>query len=342
MDKSVFEAVYRHFEQCNYYPFLKKVGDYRRGMRLSDWHFYEILAGYSELMYPDASLNFQVLFQWFMLRKSGIDARLFHTEDAVYLNAFSDEIEFGFYTIEQLGRRYVNLTARRENLKLDDVEAYLTDFSPDEAHMPLSMHLRNLPHMTSATTIERLIEFKHRGNDYKVRIRLNRDHLRMMDDYPYYNQSHYFDIQLSDEAESTLLPQMEELMEGRTLSEKVEFLLSFTRTAFFYRDDRRRYGREKPMTPEQTLYHSYSDCEDRSALFFYLCRKLLELPVIVLDFETHVGTAIELAGAQGDSYTHKGRKFVYCEPTGPMDELKIGEMWEHVRKQKARILTDFI
>lgn len=96
------------------------------------------------------------------------------------------------------------------------------------------------------------------------------------------------------------------------------------------------------MSPEQTLYYSYSDCEDRSALFFYLVRTVLELPSIVLDFEEHVGVAVELEDVEGDYFEYKGRRFIYCEATGPSDNLKIGEMWEKVRNQKARIITDYI
>jgi hypothetical protein len=221
------------------------------------------------------------------------------------------------------------------------VEAFLTTYYPDNASLPLVMDIVRLPTLPTPDTIERLITFTHRGQEREVLVYLNRDHLRMMDEYPYYSQTSYFNIGLSREAERSLLPQLREMMSGLTNREKVEFLLSFTRTSFFYKDDRRRYGKEKPMTPEQTLYHSYSDCEDRSALFFYLNRKLIGIPAIVLDFETHVGTAVELPGSQGSKFQYKGHEFVYCEPTGPQDVLKIGEMWEEVRNQKARILTEY-
>lgn len=311
-------------------------------MALSDWHYYNIVAEYSEQCFPKASRNAQVLFQWFILRKSGLDVRLFHTATDIYLHAPSQEIEFGFFVIKQNGKRFANLTAKRAQLTLNEVEAFMPEYTPDAASLPMVMHLDRLPNLPNSDTIERLISFKHRGEEFELKVFLNRDHLRMMDDYPYYSQAAYFDIGLSIEAEKSLLPQLEALLEGKTSSEKIELLLSLTRTAFFYKDDRRRYGKEKPMTPEQTLYHSYSDCEDRSALFFYLCRKLTGLPVIVLDFQTHVGTAVELPGFGGSIFEHKGRKFVYCEATGPQDILRIGEMWDDVKKQKARILTEYL
>ncbi|MEM0996542.1 MAG: hypothetical protein AAGN35_05670 [Bacteroidota bacterium] len=337
----LFKTAYTKFNQHDYFPFLKKAGDYRRGMSMSDWHYYNLIADYSDQCFPTAPPNFRVLFRWFILRKSGLDVQLFHTAQDIYLHARSEDIQFGFFLIAHRGNTYVNLTARRENLKLQSVEAFLTTYHPDNASLPLVMDMHRLPTLPSPDTIERLITFRHRGHEYEIRVNLNRDHLQIMDDYPYYNQTAYFNIGLSREAERSLLPQLEALLEGKTAREKVEFLLSFTRTSFFYKDDRRRYGREKPMTPEQTLYHSYSDCEDRSALFFYLNRKLVGLPAIVLDFNNHVGTAVELPGITGDTFRYKNREYVYCEATGPSDDLQIGQMWEHVRNQPARILTEY-
>jgi hypothetical protein len=342
LNETQFRQAYTHFEDCEYHPFLKKVGDYRRGMNLSDWHYYGVVADYSEQMFAKEGRNFQALFQWFILRKSGIDARLFHTPNKVYLNVLSEDIEFGFYMMEQGGRKYANLTARRDGLQLENLTATMPSILPDSANMPFSMRMSQLPRLTVSDTVERIIEFIHREEKHSIRVLLNKAWLQVMDEYPYYNQRSYFEVGLSKEAETSLLPALRNLMTYKTDLEKVQFLLSFTRTAFFYKDDAGRYGKEKPMTPEQTLYHSYSDCEDRSALFFYLCRKLVGLPVIVLDFETHVGVAVVLEGVQGDFYKYKNRRFVYCEPTGPQDILKPGEMWDYVRSQQARSLVEYI
>lgn len=342
LNEEVFRDAHAYFETTEYLPFLKKVGDYRRGMNLSDWHYYDIIAKYSEQVFPDAGSNFQVLFQWFVLRKSGIDARLFHTDTQVFLNALSNDVEFGFYIMQLGDKKYVNLTAKRSGIELGDLTAYMPSFVPDSAIMPFSMKLASIPRLGPSSIIERLIEFKHKEKTYQVKVELNKLWLQMMDEYPFYNQKSYFEVGLSREAEASLLPKLENFMTYMTDVEKVQFLLSFTRTAFFYKDDAGKYGKEKPMTPEQTLYHSYSDCEDRSALFFFLCRKMLNLPEIVLDFETHVGVAVVLEGVDGQYYKYKGKRFVYCEPTGPQDVLKPGEMWDEVKAQKARILLEYI
>lgn len=206
----------------------------------------------------------------------------------------------------------------------------------------MTLQIKALPNLPGSMVVERVLKFSHDGQVHKLNVKLNQDHLQMMDEYPYYNQTQFFHLEMSQEAQESLLPKLEEMLRGRNRVEKVEFIMSFVRTAFLYKDDRSRFGHEKPMSPEQTLYYSYSDCEDRSALFFYLCRKLLNIPAIVLDFEEHVGVALELPEVQGEFFRFEDRRFVYCEATGPDDKLKIGEMWDYIRQQKARILTQYI
>jgi len=332
---------YEHLQNCDPSEFLARCQDYRRNYKLGDWHFFEIIALASEKMYQ--SEKFQAVFQWFMLRKALIDAQLFYRDNQLYVYAASPDAEFGFYTIERNQKRYVNLTAWREGVDLYQRQTYLPEFLIDPtADRNFWFHISSLPNLPSPRIIQRKIFFQHKGQTFSCDVNLNKDHLEMMDRYPYYSQVQFFHMDMSAEAEASLLPQLKEYMEGWKRVQKVEFLLSFVRTAFFYKEDHEEFGHEKPMSPEQTLYYSYSDCEDRSALFFYLVRRLLDLPVIVIDFDEHVGVAIELAEVKGDYFTHKGRRFVYCEATGPEDALAIGEMWDYVRSQRARVLTEYL
>lgn len=332
---------YEHLQNCDSKDFLATCERYRTDYQLGDWHFYEVIAGASEKMYENA--NFQVIFQWFVLRKFRIGAQLFYREDDLFLYVPSPDAEFGFYTIQRNRKRYVNLTARRRKLDLEQRQAYLPEFLVDpEADLNFWFYIPDLPTLPSPVVIERELLFSHNNNQYQLRVRLNKDHLEMMNDYPFYSQVQFFHMGLSSEARASLLPQLRFHLQGRDTLEQVEFLLSFVRTAFFYKDDHEKFGHEKPMSPEQVLYHSYSDCEDRSALFFYLVREILNLPAIVIDFDEHVGVAVELKDATGDYFEHKGRRFVYCEATGPDDQLKIGEMWPYVRNQRARVLTEFM
>ncbi len=121
VDKAVILDAYEHFENCRYQPFLASITQKQEQFGLSDWHLYEIIARSSEAMFHDA--RYQIIFQWFILRKAGIDAQLFYNGPKVYLHAPATDVEFGFYTLEYHGEKYLNLTARRDKLEMDDVTA---------------------------------------------------------------------------------------------------------------------------------------------------------------------------------------------------------------------------
>ncbi|EDM34037.1 hypothetical protein PBAL39_07035 [Pedobacter sp. BAL39] len=48
----------------------------------------------------------------------------------------------------------------------------------------------------------------------------------------------------------------------------IDYLMRFTRYAFLYEDDSENFGKEKLLSPEETLFADHSDCDDRAALFF--------------------------------------------------------------------------
>lgn len=329
-------------EKVGYHDFLTQLEHFRLQNRLNDWLYFELVRSSVQKVYGAKSRNFKVLMEWFLLWKSGLEVRVFGVGERLFTHAWAPEARYGFYKIEALGKSYINLTAFAENSSLNDEMAILHEFKQESAGRPFRIQPGSLPELEGAPEVNREIIFYNEGEKHSLIVRLNRTHVDMMDAYPYTDMKAYFEVDLSVSAKQSLFPTLKKMLEGKSDQEAVEFLLSFTRTSFSYKHDRLEYGFEKPMTAEQTLFYSVSDCEDRSALFYYLVRELLNLPVIVLDFENHVGAAVDLGHDKGQVFRHKDRTFVYCEPTGPQDELKIGEMWEKIKGQKFRILTEYI
>jgi len=109
-------------------------------------------------------------------------------------------------------------------------------------------------------------------------------------------------------------------------AERIEFLVSFTRSAFNYKEDNEYFGHSKPMVPEELFGYNFSDCEDRSALFFALVRDLLNMPMAVVAYNDHLTIAVGSDRIKGDSFMHKGQRYVFCDPTGPKDSSRIGQI----------------
>ena len=107
----------------------------------------------------------------------------------------------------------------------------------------------------------------------------------------------------------------------------------FTRHAFIFESDTEIFGREKRLSPEETLLYEKSDCEDRSALFFVLVKEIYDLPMIVLSSPEHVTVAVKLDKPSRHPILYEGEKYTICEPTPQRRELKVGKEISTIRKQ---------
>ena len=127
-------------------------------------------------------------------------------------------------------------------------------------------------------------------------------------------------------------------MEGKSQREAVNILLRFVQTAFDYQTDNDQFGREKSLIGIETLYYPYSDCEDRSVIFSYLIRSLLNLEVIVLDYPGHIATAVYLEGQiSGDTIQYGNKIYQICDPT--YINAEIGMAMPKFRKKNPEIIT---
>jgi hypothetical protein len=134
------------------------------------------------------------------------------------------------------------------------------------------------------------------------------------------------------------LPQFQEILKNKTEKEALEILASFTRSAFQYKNDNDYFGKNKPMIGDEVFYYPYSDCEDRSALFYYLVNELLRLPMIVIAYDDHLTIAVATSRSLGDAIYFKNKKYYICDPTGPSNSEKIGKAPVGYTHQKFEIL----
>ena len=114
--------------------------------------------------------------------------------------------------------------------------------------------------------------------------------------------------------------------------------MRFPRNAFLYEDDEQIFGKEKRLTPEQTLFSEYSDCDDRAALFFYLVKEIYNLPMIALLYPTHITMAVQFDKAAGKPIIYNGKKYYVCEPTPQGQNLKVGEISTKYKNAKFEVV----
>ena len=118
----------------------------------------------------------------------------------------------------------------------------------------------------------------------------------------------------------------------------VDYLMRFTRYAFLYESDDENFGKEKRLSPEETLFSKYSDCDDRAALFFFLVKEVYNLPMITLLYPTHVTMAVQFDKSVGNTIPYNGREYTVCEPTPQKQDLRIGELSPKLKKMPYQIV----
>ena len=118
----------------------------------------------------------------------------------------------------------------------------------------------------------------------------------------------------------------------------VDYLMRFTRYAFLFEKDSEVYGKEKRLSPEQTLLYEQSDCEDRAALFFSLVKEIYNLPMIVLAYPDHVTIAVKFNRPVGTPILYNGDKYSVCEPTPQKQDLAVGQLSRNLKKEPYEIV----
>ena len=105
-----------------------------------------------------------------------------------------------------------------------------------------------------------------------IKIKISDEIESIFANYPVVDFESYFNIPLSRETYQSFIPTLKENLKKMNTKNGVDYLMRFTRYAFLYEDDEANFGKEKRLSPEQTLLTKASDCDDRAALFFYLVK----------------------------------------------------------------------
>lgn len=322
---------------ADFAPMLERLQEHRKHLQLNDW-------GYCRLVYAvgrslgQGSPRSGVLFTWFMLNKSGLDARVGYTDDDLFLMLASEQTLFGtsFLTMKPTGRRYYLVGLEPSAvLPQKSLHTYNGD-SPGESRL-LTFRLAGPPAL-NADVETRTLRFVYRGMEHTIPVTLRRDAVRFFEYYPQTEFGVYFASPVSTQAASSLMAALRPLVEGKSEREAVNLILHFVQGAFEYKTDQEAFGREKPMFPDETLFYPASDCEDRAILFAHLVTSLTGLEVVGLDFPGHIATAVRFRGeVKGTGITYKGKRYIVCDPT--YMNADVGEAMPTVKLGEAKVIV---
>ncbi len=314
---------YKSLEGVSYQTFLNTIQNQKSQLGLNDWLYFDLMRRGLDKILVGKSQAYKTIYAWFLLTKSGYDTRMAYKNGKAYVYVYSKDHIFECPMFKESGRLFINLTALSERSSRKITSLYTPNYKPNRGGMPFSFQLETMPLLPSKE-VKKTVNFSYNGQGYAVNLEWSDLVIKLMKDYPFLEEKRYLEIPLSEIAQSKLLPQLRQIIAGKSQEEALQLLVTFTRSSFNYKEDEKYFGDNKPMIAEEVFHYKYSDCEDRSALFFNLVKELLNLPMVIVAYPDHLTIGVETNQRIGKPLQYRGRKYTICDPTGPINSTKIG------------------
>ena len=332
---------YSYADKSNYQPVISSLTDYKKRNNLNDWIFYQLIRKTAQQISPKGeNYSRYTLYKWFLLAKCGYDAKIAVGNGQIIFYVKNDEdiSDIPFFEID--GKKYMCLNYHDYGKLFKQAGAYKeVEISVPEAEHSFSYKVTRMPDFKPDSYTEKDIQFSYNQQVNHFKLKINEDVEAIFKNYPIVDFETYFNIPLSRETYSSLIPVLKENLKKMNQRKGVDYLMRFTRYAFLYEDDSDNFGKEKRFSPEQTLLNNASDCDDRAALFFYLVKEIYNLPMLAVLYPSHLTIAVQFEQPIGKStILYNGKKYSYCEPTPQIQNLKIGELSNNLKNKKYEIV----
>jgi len=338
------KTFYNKVAATDYKSALDAINAYKQQHNPDDWVYYQLVRRTAQAMAPkNDNYNRYTLYKWFLLCKSGYDAQLKIVDDKLLFYVRSDEDIFDIPSFYIGDKKYVCLNYHDYNFNIDfdKAVAHMVPVGIPGADSKFSYRLTQAPRIKAGNYAEKDLAFNYHDVNYHFRVRLSEEVRKMFTNYPVADYELYFNMPLTSETYNSLIPQLKENIRGMSTKEGVDYLMHFTRYAFLYQSDGQNFGREKRLSPEQTLLYDQSDCEDRAALFYCLVKEIYNLPMIVLAFPQHLSIAVKFDKPQGKAIMHNGKAYSVCEPTPQAQDLPIGRLPANLASEVYQVAYEY-
>lgn len=340
LSKNSILDFYNALKSAPYQPIVQKLLQYRDEKKLDDWFYYQLIRTAAEKLSPKAA-NYHryTLYKWFLLNESGYSATTRFRNDTLLLYVRSEEIiyDIPYYMIND--KQYVCLNYHDYNSQVDvDAVSFKTLSLATNGNNRFSYKVTQLPVIKKNNYTVKQLQFDYKNKEYNFNVLLDQQVQKIFTNYPVVDYASQFNIPISQTTYNSLVPLLRDAVKNMNQQQGVDYLMQFTRSAFLFETDTKAYGKEKRLSVEQTLFYDYSDCEDRSAFFFFLVKEIYQLPMIVLSYPTHITVAVQFDRPVGTPIVYNGEPYSVCEPTPQKKNLRIGELLPSLKKQAYEVV----
>ena len=336
------QAFYDSVNTSAYQPLVQALADFKKQNQLDDWLYYQLIRKAAQQLSPKQNNYFAyTLYKWFLLAKSGYDARVAISNRQLLFYVYSNDSIYDLPFYMKDGRQYVCLNYHDYgNIDFARDSMHLVDALVTGAVGAFSYVVTKLPDFKAGEYTEKALRFNYHKKMYQFTVALNPQVQNIFNNYPVVDFGAYFNIPLSKQTYNTLIPRLKNAVAKMNEKKGIDFLMRFTREAFLFETDEDNFGKEKHMSPEETLLYEYSDCDDRAALFFYLVKEIYNLPMVTVLYPTHVVVAIKFSKPVGNPVMYNGAAYTICDPTQP--NLPVGQLADKYAHQQGKVVYAYM
>ncbi len=318
---SFFQAV----ASSNHEELINDIEKIKIDLNLNDWGIYLLVLELSKQIYTDH--NNAKLFSWFIFNKLGYAVKVGIVNKHIVLLYYSKKIIYSTPNYTFSKKKFYALSHYNMG-RVGRLYTYAQNY-PDSDN-PLDLSLKSLPNFAQNKQSKDL-SFINNGENIKIEFIYNKNLIDFMATYPQADYETYFNAPLENTTNIQILKALKKHIDGKKISEAMNFVLHFVQKSFIYEVDNKQFGREKVMFAQETLYYNKSDCEDRAVLFSYLIKELFGVGIIGVKYKDHMTTALYIP-MDGDSVKAASKRFVIADPT--YINANIGQSMPKYRSKK--------
>ncbi|MFM1962419.1 MAG: hypothetical protein RLZZ172_1264 [Bacteroidota bacterium] len=310
----------------------------KRDMELSDWLTYQLIRKCANVISPKSTdFNIYTLTKANLLENLGYAPLVGWNGKSFLLYIKTNDEIFNLPIKLFQGENYVCINYHDFNYGESVQFAALNLKSLNhEKGKYFRFSISSIPTFPQDKVTEKILQFQYKSRSYTIPVMVNQELRNYFTNYPVTSYESQFNIPINDITGTSLINNLKVKLKNLPVKKGVELLMNFTRTAFDFANDTEVFGREKRLSPEETLLYEKSDCEDRAALFYYLVKEIYNLPMIVLSYPDHVNVGVELDG-KGYTINYDNKSFTVCEPTPQKKNLPLGKIQTARKKNHYEI-----
>ena len=311
INKKTISQFWDMMSKTNHKKLIKQIELQSDNLHLNDWAKYQLIHKLGINIFKNN--NQANLFTWFILVKMKYDTKVGYSKNTIYLMSTMQHnlYQVSFFTLNK--KKYYILTPSGKVGNVGSIYTYAGDYPKAKKMLSFTL-FEELKFYNNLKT--KSLEFKYNNKLHTIKTQYSLDLINFYKTFPQSDYNIYFSTKNSTPLSNSILVKLSPLVKGKSEIEAVNLLLRFVQTSFKYKTDQKQFDFEKVMFPEETINYPYSDCEDRSIMFSYLVKNLLNLDVVGVRYNDHLATAVAFSSKlSGDNFTYKGTRYTISDPT---------------------------